>query len=65
MIGDMKFLAGCQHQDVDEYGEEIYEQSEKEFSDFIQHMLSSIGKGSGEIIDVTEFKRRLEGKQYA
>ena len=59
MIGDMTFLSGCMHQNVDENGKEIYAQSEKEFSDFICKMMKDVQNGRGEMISYEELKERL------
>lgn len=59
MIGDMTFLSGCMHQNVDENGKEIYAQSEKEFSDFICKMMKDVQNGRGEMISYEELKGRL------
>lgn len=59
MIGDMNFLSGCMHQNVDENGKEIYAQSEKEFSDFICKMMKDVQNGRGEMISYEELKERL------
>ena len=60
MIGDMRFLAGCLYQDVDDMEEPIYEHSEKEFSDFIRKMLDDVKDGRGELVAYDEFARRIE-----
>lgn len=59
MIGDMRFLAGCLYQDVDDMEEPIYEHSEKEFSDFIKKMLDDVNGGRGELISYDEFAQRI------
>lgn len=59
MIGDMEFLSGCMHQNVDDEGNEIYNQSEKEFSDFIRKMMNDVEDGRGEIISYKQFVERL------
>lgn len=60
MIGDMKFLSTCQHQNLDENGEAIYVHSEKEFSAFIKKLLLDVQNGQGELLDYKCFKERLE-----
>jgi len=59
MIGDMKFLSGCLHQNTDEDGNAIYEHSEKEFSDFISKLIKDVRGGRGEIFDYAQFRERL------
>lgn len=59
MIGDMRFLSGCLYQNTDENGMEIYEHSEKEFSDFIRKMMKDVRGGRGEILGYTQLKERL------
>lgn len=59
MIGDMKFLSGCLYQNTDDEGKEIYEHSEKEFSDFISKMLTDVRGGRGEILKYELFKERI------
>ncbi len=61
LIGDMDFLSGCMHCDKSETGEELYERSERQFSDFIKKMLDDVKKGRGELISYKEFKKRLDG----
>lgn len=60
LIGDMEFLSSCEHQDIDEDGNRIYEQSEKEFSDFIKFMISSVKNGKGEIISYSDVISRIK-----
>lgn len=59
MIGDMEFLSGCMHQDIDESGHPVYEQSEREFSDFIRKMLNDVKNGRGELVPYRTFMERL------
>ena len=59
LIGDMEFLGGCEHCDKDDYGEPIYEKSEKQFSDFINKMVSDVESGRGELISYQEFLERM------
>ena len=59
MIGDMRFLSGCLYQNTDDEGNEIYEHSEKEFSDFISKMLEDVNGGRGEILQYDTFKERI------
>lgn len=60
LIGDMEFLSSCEHMDIDEDEEIVYEKSEKEFSDFINKMLEDVKAGRGEIINYKEFIKRLD-----
>lgn len=61
MIGDMEFLQGCRHVDKDEDGNEIYDQSEKQFSDFVQKMYTDVTqKNRGQKFTYREFKQRSE-----
>lgn len=60
LIGDMKFLGGCRHCDKSETGEEIYEKSERQFSDFINKMVADVKKGRGEFVSCREFFMRLK-----
>jgi superfamily I DNA and/or RNA helicase len=60
MIGDMRFLSGCLYQNIDDEGNEIYEHSEKEFSDFISKMINDVNGGRGEILQYDTFKERIE-----
>lgn len=60
MIGDMRFLSGCLYQNTDDEGNEIYEHSEKEFSDFISKMVKDVNDGRGEILSYDTFKERIE-----
>lgn len=59
LVGDMKFLSECRYMEIDEDGQEVYDQSEKQFSDFIQKMLEYVKKGRGEIISCEEFFKRI------
>ncbi len=59
MIGDMRFLAGCLYQELDDMEEPIYEHSEKEFSDFIKKMLDDVNGGRGELMSYAEFAKRI------
>lgn len=59
LIGDMEFLGGCEHCDKDDSGHLIYDKSEKQFSDFINKMVSDVKKGRGELISYQEFVRRV------
>ncbi len=61
LIGDMEFLGGCRHCEKDEFDEEIYEKSERQFSDFIQKMLKDVRSGRGELLTYREFVKRLKG----
>ena len=61
MIGDMKFLS--ERESVTDYKGNViidHEKTEKNFSQFIRHMLSKVENGSGEIIDVATFNERME-----
>lgn len=61
MIGDMQFLQGCRHVDRDEDGNEIYDQSEKQFSDFIRKMYTDVTeKNRGQRFTYQEFKEKSE-----
>lgn len=61
MIGDMEFLQGCRHMDVDEDGNEIYDQSEKQFSDFVRKMYTDVTeKNRGQRFTYREFKEKSE-----
>lgn len=61
LIGDMDFLSSCELLEEDEYGDEVYDKSEKEFSDFIKKLLEDVKAGRGELIDFKEFQERLKG----
>ena len=61
LIGDMAFLGGCLHCDKDDAGEAIYKKSEKEFSDFINKMLSDVRSGKGELITYQQFLQKMKG----
>lgn len=61
LIGDIDFLVSCKHQDADEEGNLIYEQSEKQYSDFIITIVEAIRNGSGELIEYSDFVNRVEG----
>ena len=61
LIGDMEFLGGCRHCDKDEFGEEIYQKSEREFSDFINKMLDDVRGGSGELMTYRQFADKWKG----
>lgn len=61
LIGDMEFLGGCRHCDRDEDGEEIYKKSEREFSDFINKMLSDVRSGKGELLTYQQFLKKMKG----
>lgn len=60
LIGDIEFLSSCEHQDKDEDGNWIYEQSEKEFSDFIKFMVNSVKEGKGELISYSNYIERIK-----
>lgn len=60
LIGDMDFLSSCKYMEEDEYEDEIYEKSEKEFSDFINKMIMDVEAGRGEFISYREFINRME-----
>ena len=59
MIGDFDFLTSCKHMDIDEDGNEIYEKSEAQFSDFIKLLVKRVEEGSGEHLTVKSFYRRI------
>ncbi len=59
LIGDMEFLGGCQHCDKDEYGNVIYDKSEKQFSDFINKMIGDVKSGRGDFMTYEEFKNKV------
>lgn len=59
MVGDMDFLKGCLHQPLDDYDRPVYSQSEKEFSDFIKTMVTSVENGKGELISYQTFLERM------
>lgn len=61
LIGDMEFLGGCRHCEKDEMGRDIYDKSERQFSDFINKMLGDVKNGRGELISYQEFVHRLKG----
>ncbi len=61
LVGDMDFLSSCRHCDRDEAGEDIYEGSERQFSDFVGKMLSDVDAGRGEHISYRTFMERYEG----
>ncbi len=56
MIGDMQFLAGCQNAPLDDEGNEILYQSEKEFSAFIRTMIRDVQE-SGDYLSYSDFER--------
>ncbi|MBQ8588617.1 MAG: hypothetical protein IJ454_04410, partial [Clostridia bacterium] len=60
MIGDMKFLSE-RESETDYMGSPILDEdkTEKNFSNFIRHMLECVREGAGEVIDVKEFEERL------
>lgn len=59
MIGDMPYLAGCRRLKKNaRTGEELYEGSERQFSDFIKVMLESVKGGAGEVLSYAEFAMR-------
>lgn len=61
MIGDMQFLQNCRHMDQDEDGNDIYEQSEKQFSDFVRKMYTDVTqKNRGQRFTYQEFHKRCE-----
>lgn len=58
MIGDMKFLSECMNQPkIDD--ELVYDQSEKQFSDFITKMMDDIKGGRGELLSYSDFSERI------
>lgn len=65
LVGDMDFLSGCQHMDLDDDGEPIYEKSEKQFSDFIKHMMNNVEAGSGDLISYSQFKDKIRERSEA
>lgn len=59
LIGDMQFLMGCRHMDLDEDGKPVYEQSEKQFGDFIRKMYDDVVKRNrGQRLIYQEFMER-------
>ena len=61
MIGDMQFLGGCKHTDKDEDGNEIYNQSEKQFGDFIRKMCTDVKeKNRGQYFTYQQFLDQCE-----
>ena len=61
MIGDMQFLGGCKHTDKDEDGNEIYNQSEKQFGDFIRKMCTDVKeKNRGQHFTYQQFLAQCE-----
>lgn len=60
LIGDMDFLGGCMHCDKSESGEVFYDRSEKQFSDFINKMVTDVKNGRGELITYREFISRMK-----
>jgi len=60
MIGDMKFLSE-RESETDYTGSPILDEdkTEKNFSNFIRHMLTCVRDGAGEVIDVNEFEKRM------
>lgn len=60
LIGDLEFLGGCMHCDMTESGELIYEKSEKQFSNFINKMVSDVQQGGGELLKYKEFEKRMK-----
>lgn len=63
LIGDMNFLSSCQHMDMDDDGNPVYEHSEKQFSDFIHLMLEHVEQGNGELITYQAFMQRIKSMQ--
>ena len=59
MIGDFEFLSSCNYAKKDDEGNKIYKRSEKEFSDFIELLTSSVKSGDGEFISVKDLYDRL------
>jgi hypothetical protein len=64
MVGDMDFLSN-RDAIVDFRGEEIdlnrdYHRTERNFAQFINHMLNCVDQGAGERISVQEYRRRLD-----
>lgn len=64
MVGDMDFLS-TRNAIVDFRGEEIdlnrnYHRTERNFAQFIKHMLDCVNQGAGERISVQEYRRRLD-----
>lgn len=59
LIGDMEFLGSCEHCDQDDNGNLIYEKSEKQFSDFINKMMSDVKSGRGELVSYQKFVERV------
>lgn len=59
LVGDMKFLSECQFAETDEEGNEIYKNSEKEFSHFMCKLLKDVQNGRGELLDYNTFKERI------
>lgn len=61
LVGDMEFLRNCMNQTGPD-GEEKYEKSEKQFSDFIGKICDAVDNGSGEMISYEKLKERLGGE---
>ena len=68
LVGDMRFLASCEHAEYDDDGnvpEKSYLHSEARFSAFMRALLDGVKNGvqglpPGEFIPYTEFERRME-----
>ncbi|MBE6838574.1 MAG: hypothetical protein E7507_03385 [Ruminococcus sp.] len=61
LVGDMKFLRECMNQSGPN-GENQYEKSEKQFSDFVTKVCEAADKGYGEFIQVDSFLKKLGGE---
>jgi superfamily I DNA and/or RNA helicase len=61
LIGDMQFLSSCEHMELNDDGDNIYEKSEKEFSKFITKMIQDVQNGRGDIISYEKFHKLIRG----
>ena len=59
LIGDLKFLSSCENENTDENGKPVIQGSEKEFSDFMNHVKKALEAGCGEIIPYSAFVRKM------
>lgn len=62
IIGDMDFLSSCEYEEKDEEGQPLPNKSEKEFSQFIKHLVDQVKAGAGQFIDSREFLKQISGE---
>ncbi len=59
LIGDFCFLSRCEHQEKDEKGEPVYENSEKQFSVFLRRLIHAARGEGAELVPYEEMIKRL------